>query len=86
MCYFGGAGSCFPPLPLHPNLAEAKLKSYGLTALAEDISKQHSIDCISWLLVAMFRQMYNKKEEVEQEKIQNGQFVQKGGSRKCKQT
>ena len=35
------------------NLPEAKLKSYGLTALEEDISKQPTVDCVAWLLVAI---------------------------------
>ena len=33
------------------NLAEAKLESYGLTALAE-IFRQPSIDCVAWILLA----------------------------------
>lgn len=32
------------------NLLEAKLKCFGLTSLAEEISRKPSIDCVSWLL------------------------------------
>lgn len=38
-----------------------KLKSYGLTALADKISTCSSIDFITGLLVATFIQIYNEK-------------------------
>lgn len=46
------------------NLPVAKLK---LPALAE-ISRQPTIDCIAWLLVAGLMQICNEKEQVEEEK------------------
>lgn len=50
--------------------------------MAEDISKELSIDCVVWLLVVSIIQIYNEKDEVGQGKIQNVQFEVKGGSRK----
>lgn len=44
---------------------------FGLVMLAEVISKQHSIESVMWLLVFTFMKIYNKKEQTEQEKIQN---------------
>ena len=51
------------------NLPEAKLKNYELTALAEEISRQPSDDCIGWLLVAILMQIYNEKGQNKQGKI-----------------
>ena len=34
------------------NLSEAKVKSFRLTVLGEEISQQPSLDCITWLLGA----------------------------------
>jgi len=66
------------------NLPEAELKSFGLT-LAE-ISRQPSIECIAWLLVAILMQIYNEKEQVEQEKkIQNVQLEESSVGRECRQ-
>lgn len=48
------------------NLLEAKLKSFRLTALAK-ISRQPSIDCVAWLLVAMLMQIYKGKEQGEEQ-------------------
>jgi hypothetical protein len=39
---------------------------------------------VAWLLVAMLMQNYNKKEQYEQGKVQNTQFEEKEGTRKCK--
>ena len=64
--------------PCLKSLPEAKLKSYGLTALAEDISKQPSIDCVAWLLKASLMQIYTEKEQAGQGKIQSVQLEEKG--------
>ena len=61
------------------------MKSYGQIALAEDISKQTSTDCVMWLLVASLMQICNQKEQAEQGKIQNIQLEEKRSTRKCKQ-
>ena len=59
---------CF--LPLSEKIKpETKLKSSGLIKLAEKISKQSSIVCIVWLLVATLTQIYNEKEQADQVKI-----------------
>ena len=50
--------------PCPKGLPEAKLKSFGLTALAADISKQPTIDCVA-CLVASAMQICNKKERGE---------------------
>ena len=46
-------------------MPKAKLKSYKLKALAEDISKQPCVDCVMWLIRASFMQTYNEKEQTE---------------------
>lgn len=61
--------AAFCPCP--KNLCEAKLKSFGLTALAEEISRRSGTDRVAWLLVTTFMHIYNEKEQAEQEKIQN---------------
>lgn len=35
---------------------------------AEEISRQSSIDCVMWLLVASYMQIYSEKEKAEQGK------------------
>ena len=42
--------------------------------MAVEISRQHSIECVVWLLVFTLMKIYNEKEQAEQEKIQNVQF------------
>ena len=59
-------------------LLEAKVKSFGLISLAEEISKQPSIDSVVWLLVVTLMKIYNEKEQVGQMKIQNEQIEKKG--------
>ena len=57
---------------LYPEtVPEVKLKSFRVMALAEEISRQPSIDCVVWLLVASLMQIYNEKKHG---KIQNVQF------------
>lgn len=45
------------------------MKSFGLIPLAEEISKQPSIDSAVWLLVLTLMKIYNEKEQAEQGKI-----------------
>ena len=52
-------------------LPEAKLKSFGLKSLAEEISIQLSIDCVPWSLVSKLVQIYNEKEEAKPVETQN---------------
>lgn len=53
-----------PAFCLSPkNLPEAKLKSCGLMALAEEISSQPSIDCAVWLLVTLLRRSVKKRSK-----------------------
>lgn len=47
--------------PCPKDLPEANLKWFVLMALAEEISRQHSIDFVGWLL-----QIYNEKEQGRQ--------------------
>jgi hypothetical protein len=47
------------------NLPESKWKSFGLVALAEEISSHPSIDFIQWLLFNCM-QIYNEKEQADQ--------------------
>lgn len=59
-------------------LPEDKLKNYGLVALEKDISKQHSIDYVVWLLVFTLMQFYNEKRQAEQGKLQMYKLRRKG--------
>ena len=52
-------------------------------ALAEEISRQLSIDCVPCLLVATLTQIYNEKEQAEQGKMQNVLFEKKRSRRMC---
>ena len=61
-------------LPLSKNLPEAKVKSFELIALAEEISKQPSIDTVVWSLVSILIKIYNDKDQAEQGNIQNTQI------------
>jgi hypothetical protein len=58
-------------------MPEGKLKSFGLVALAGEISKQTNIDYIMWLIMFTLTKIYNEKKQVEQGKIQNFQFKEK---------
>ena len=79
---FGKECGCFfCPCPKY--LFEAKLKSFTLMALAEEISTQPSINSVIWLLVGTLTQIYNEKEYFEKGKIQNGQFEETGSTRMC---
>lgn len=47
------------------NLHEAKIKSFELMVLTQEISRQSSTDSVMWLLVASHMQIYNEKKQVE---------------------
>ena len=58
------------PFCSHPKcLWEAKLKSYGLTALAEVIFRLPITDCVVWLLVAILTKIYTENGQASQEKV-----------------
>ena len=62
------------------------MKSYGLTALTDDITKQPSIDCVVRLLVASLTQIYSEKDKLNKEKYKTESSMRKcKGIRKCKQ-
>lgn len=44
-------------LPCLKNLPEAKLNSFRLMELAEEISRKPHIDCVMWLLVITLMQI-----------------------------
>ena len=53
-------------------------------ALAEGISRQPSINCVTWVLIATRVQIYNEKNLAEQEKnIYNVQFEETRTPRNC---
>lgn len=54
--------------PCLKSLPDFKVKSFGLITLVEEISKQPSIDSVSWLQVLMLMKIYNKKKQAEQGK------------------
>ena len=62
-------------------LSVATLKSFEIMELAEEISRQPSIDSVMWLLVVTLMQIYNDKEQAEQGKIQNVQIEKKRSNR-----
>lgn len=50
------------------NLSEAKFKSNRLTYLAEEISRQHSIQAVAQLLLIAFSQVYRETEQKVEQK------------------
>ena len=50
------------------SLSETKVKRFGLIPLAEEISKQPSLDSALWSLELMIIMIYNEKEQLEQRK------------------
>lgn len=57
------------------NLSEAELQNNGLFCLASEMSRQESIQAMSWLLLSAVIQVYMKKEQkVGQKVIRNVQF------------
>ena len=52
-------------------------------ALAEDISRQPSIDSVMWLLVITLMQTNHEKETAGQRETQNDIFEEKRSTRKC---
>lgn len=52
--------AAFCPSPKY--MTDAKLKSCGLSVLAEEITRQPNIDCLVWLLMTTLIEIYNEKE------------------------
>lgn len=50
------------------NQSEAKFKSNRLTYLAEEISRQHSIQAVAQLLLIAFSQVYRETEQKVEQK------------------
>ena len=63
--------------PCPKSLPKAKVKSFRLIPLAEEISKQCRIHSVLGLLVFMLIKISNEKEQVEQSKLQNVSFKEK---------
>lgn len=64
------------------NLPKTKLKSYGLRALAEKISRQPIIGCAAWLLVAMRTQIYNERSRLRKQNYKMYSLRRKRRTRK----
>ena len=60
----------------------AKVKSFGFIPLAEDISKQCSIDIDMWLSLVTLMNVYNERKKTKQGKLQRVKFEEKGSIRK----
>lgn len=45
------------------------MKRFGLIALAEEMSKQPSIESVVWLLVLILMKIYNEREHAEHGKL-----------------
>lgn len=59
------------------------MKSFLLMLQAEEISKQHIIASVRWLLVVTLMKIKNKMKQAEQGKIENiGQFEENRNTRK----
>lgn len=54
--------------PCPKNLPEIKLKSYGLMALVEEISRKSSMDSVVWFLLVTLIQIYIEKKQADQGK------------------
>ena len=67
---------------LSEEFSEAKVKSFGLISLAEEISKQPSIDTALWILVLSLMKTYSEKEQAEQGKLQKVKLEEKKSTRK----
>ena len=65
--------AAFCPCP--KSLPEAKLKSFGLIAFAEEISKELSVNSVLWLAVARLGQICNEKEQAEQRKFKRNMHI-----------
>lgn len=52
--------------PCLKNLLGAKLKSYGLILLAEEISRQSNNDSVTWSLGITLMKIYSEKEQTGQ--------------------
>jgi len=70
----------YSPL-VQTNRPEAKLESFELTALAEEVSRQPSLNCAAWLLVATFMQIYTKDDKLSKEKPRMYSLRRKGTPR-----
>lgn len=55
--------------PCLENLPEAKLKSFVLISLAEEILRQPYIDSVMWSLAITLIQIYNNQEQAGQKEI-----------------
>ena len=64
------------------SLPESKVKSFGLILLAEEISKQPSIDSIVCLLAITLMKISNEKEQAEKVKLQNVKIKEKRSTKK----
>lgn len=56
--------------PCPKNMAEAQLKTLGLTACAEEISRRPNVGCVVWLLAVTLMEICNEKEPSNQGKLQ----------------
>ena len=44
------------------------MKNFGLTMLAEEISRQPGIDYVMWFFVISLTQIYNERNKMDKEK------------------
>lgn len=62
------------------NLPEAELRNFWMNGIGREISNSLALTELS---VASLMQIHNGKEQAEQAEIQNVQFEEKRGTRKC---
>jgi hypothetical protein len=67
--------------PCLKSLPKAIVESFN--SVDRRILKQPSIDFVVWLLVLTCMQIFNEKEQAEQEKIENVNLEEKRGTREC---
>jgi hypothetical protein len=58
------------------------MKNIGKMLLTEGISRQSSINSVTWLDMITLTEIYKQKEQIGQKEIQNVQFEEKRGRRK----
>lgn len=60
--------SFFCPCP--ENFPKAELKRNGMSSSAGEISQQHNVESVAWLLLIICLQVCSEKEQVKQKEIQ----------------
>ena len=63
--------------PFLKSVPKDKVIHFRMILLAEEISKQPSIDSVAWLFFLTLTNIYNEREQAEQTKIQDVQIEER---------